>query len=338
MATLSDAQLAAIEAQLSQNPAILQALQADQKKPGRTGRASTGAADDPRFATGRADLLRQYGIDFPDAGDYQILVDPSGQVKLKRQNFLQRNAEWILPVATFGTAGVGSALAAGGPAATTAGSTAGADFVGPTLEQAGLHTGGTLAGLSTREWVGVGGMAADVAGRWYAQRQADKAAGRQVDQSAAALALEKEMFEKEQARQAQLDAEDKRRYDQDFEEKQRIGERNYADLSPYRNIGSGALSRLAFGVGIPDPTQGNARGTAGPAPSMPPSNAAPSPTPMQPMTGGSLTALAGTPQAANVSQGSMTTMRTPTGQTVLVPAAKVQEAIANGGTVLQGAA
>jgi hypothetical protein len=40
-------------------------------------------------------------------------------------------------------------------------------------------------------------MGANAASQWYQQRKADQAAGRQVDQSREALALEKEMFEKD---------------------------------------------------------------------------------------------------------------------------------------------
>src|SRR6185503_14771987 len=101
---LSKAQLAAIEQQLSANPQIVQAIKADSKKLG--GRFQYTRPNDPRARQGPADVLRQYGIEFPDATDYQIQVDPSGKVSLKRSNWFQRNADWVLPVATFATAGV----------------------------------------------------------------------------------------------------------------------------------------------------------------------------------------------------------------------------------------
>jgi hypothetical protein len=181
----------------------------------------------------------------------------------------------------------------------------------------------------------------DTLSAWWRSRQEDKAAGREVDMSKEALALEKEMFERSLEYQRQQDDEDRRRNDRDFYERQRTGERDYADMSPYRNIGTGALSRLAFGVGIPDPGRSQRDTTVAPPPS--PMQSWNTGEPMQPWdtnTMGPVPSLAnlGQPQTANVSMGGMTTMRTPTGQTVMVPAAKVKEAIANGGTVLSGAA
>lgn len=229
--------------------------------------------------------------------------------------------------AVSGSAGAGTGSAAGASGATAGASTAGAG------------TGGTVAGLSTRDWINIGSRGVDVASEWYRQRQADRAAGREIDMSKEALALEKEMFEKEQAYQREQDAENRRRYDQEYARDDSRYQQGREDFAPYRSIGLGALDRLAFGVGIP----GKPSEAGRPAPRDP--NVAPAPTPIQPwdpstmgpipsLSGGTLATL-GSPQAANVSGGGMTTMRTPTGQTVLVPAAKVQEAIANGGTVLQ---
>lgn len=144
-AALSPQQLAAIEAQLSSNPAILQALADEQRKLG--GRMAAGGNNpDPRFQQSRANVLRRYGIEFPDAGDYQILVDPSGQVRLQRQNWFQRNADWIVPVATIGTGGILNATGVIGGAAgsaPTAASTTGPAGVGA-APIAAPATGGTL--------------------------------------------------------------------------------------------------------------------------------------------------------------------------------------------------
>lgn len=351
-AALSDQELAAIEAQLSANPAILRSLQEDQKRlAGRQRYVNSGA----QWQQGRADVLRQYGIEFPDAGDYQIQVDPQGRVKLKRQSWFERNADWILPVATIGggaAAGFsgGGGGAAGGGSASSGGSSAGGSLGGSaaggsatgggSVAGGSASTGGKFLGMGTRDWLTVASMGGTALSEWYRNRQADKAAGREVDMSREALALEKEMFEKELEYERQKDEEDKRRYEQDRAdtlgrdtEDRRRYEQGYADMGPYRSIGLGALDRLAFGVGIPGKPS-EQRSVTPPTATAP---TAPTATPMQNMGIGTLQNL-GTPQAANVSGGGMTTMRTPTGQTVLVPAAKVQEAIANGGTVLQGAA
>lgn len=186
---------------------------------------------------------------------------------------------------------------------------------------------------------GVGGISA-----WYQRRQADKAAGREIDMSKEALALEQYMFEQSRQDQREVRDEDKRRW----EIQQGDRDRTYDDNAGYRNIGLGALDRLAFGVGIPGkPSDAVASARRSRPSAVPPWTSG---EPMQPwsdgpapvftggggtVTGGSLATL-GTPQAANVSQGGMTTMQTPTGQTVLVPASKVQEALANGGRVIGG--
>ena len=288
-------------------------------------------------------LARQNGIDVTNDTE----IDPAGNLNPKGHKL--RNTLIIagLAAATLATAGAagafgGSALAGSAGAGAGGAAAAGAGAAGVA---GGAAAGGSLAGLGATGWLSVAGMGANAVSQWYQQRQADKAAGRQVDQSREALALEKEMFDKEQARQAELDIEDKRRYEQDRtdtlgrdEEKRRVGERDYADLSPYRSIGMGALDRLAFGVGIPGRPSESRPTTPTVSANQAMIDAKGMAISAAPMGGGTLSGL-GTPAAANVSQGGMTTMRTPTGQIVMVPAAKVQEAVANGGTVLsQGAA
>lgn len=169
---------------------------------------------------------------------------------------------------------------------------------------------------------------------WWKQRQADKAAGRQVDQSREALALEERMFNAEQDYQKQTDEENKRRYEND----QQRQDRTYADLEPYRAIGRSALSKLGFGVGIDLPA--NLTST-----SLPPQKALLDTNGRvgTPGNGGGSLSTLGQPQTPpatppatppgqqNFSQGAMVNIRTPTGQIVLVPFSKVNEALANGG-------
>lgn len=179
-------------------------------------------------------------------------------------------------------------------------------------------------------------------GAWLNKRQQDKAAGIEVDMSREALALEKELFERAEAYQREQDTENQRRYDQEYardetryQTSQRRLDQDRADSAPYRALGGSALGRLAYGMGLPDP--GMARELPLPADGRPTyADGSREGTPVQPwnpttmgpipQTGGSLAAL------GNVSGGGMTTIRTPTGQTVLVPAAKVPEALSMGGT------
>lgn len=170
-------------------------------------------------------------------------------------------------------------------------------------------------------------------GQWWAGRQADKAAGRQIDQSQQALALEKYYFEQEQQYQQQRDQEDRRRYD----DTRRDSERAYADNAPYRALGRGALSKLGLGTGIslpanftdtrfgPQEALLDVNGNVG-TPGMggraslsslgqPPPDAPPTPPPgFQTQTSG------------------LTRIKTPTGQIVMVPFSQVNDALAHGGT------
>jgi hypothetical protein len=103
-AALNDQQLAAVEQQMSADPSIQQGFQAYQKWAQGKGRMAYIMKGPPT----PQQILAQHGIDFPDISDYQILTDPQGQVRLKRENWFQRNADWIVPVATFATAGLGA--------------------------------------------------------------------------------------------------------------------------------------------------------------------------------------------------------------------------------------
>jgi len=114
-AKLSDPELAAIEQQLSQHPEILKAITADAQK---WSGPLKYVSNDPRFQGGPAEVFKQFGIDFPDAGDYQIQVDPQGRVKLDRQNWFKRNMDWIVPVSVIGGGGaIGLATGGGAPGA-----------------------------------------------------------------------------------------------------------------------------------------------------------------------------------------------------------------------------
>src|SRR5262249_44391202 len=106
-AALSDAQLQAVEQQLSSRPEILAAIRANSAKPypAKIGIDWSKPEAVRRFQRPVSMVLKDFGIDFPDAGDYHLNVDPQGNVQLQRQNFFQRNADWILPVSVIGTAG-----------------------------------------------------------------------------------------------------------------------------------------------------------------------------------------------------------------------------------------
>lgn len=173
---LTPSQLAAIEARLSQHPEMLKALKADAAKFG--GKFQYEHPNDPRARQGPADILKQYGIDFPDAEDYQIQVDPAGQVKLQRSNWFQRNADWVLPVATIATAGLASGLAgATGPTAgaTDAGYVSSAvNGVENAITPAATSTLGKVAGLAAK-YGGVAGSAISSATNAAGQNRIDEA-------------------------------------------------------------------------------------------------------------------------------------------------------------------
>lgn len=160
-AALSSEQIAAIESQLSQHPEILQAIIADGKKMG--GRYQYTHVGDPKARVGPQQVLRQYGIDFPDAADYQIQVDPEGHVKLDRNNWFERNSDWVLPVATIGTAGAASYLSGAGAATTPAASggatTAEAATTGVLPSTITAPTAGTLPAGGTGLGAGAGAAA-----------------------------------------------------------------------------------------------------------------------------------------------------------------------------------
>lgn len=146
MAALSDGQIQAIEQQLNAHPEITQALSANMQRQGpRGGRL---AYVNSQFADQRApasDIYRQFGINFPDAEDYNIVRDQrTGQLHLDRHGFWSRNADWLIPVITFATAGVGSAIAAGAGAGAGAGTSAG---VG--IGETGAHVGLAGSGFGT---------------------------------------------------------------------------------------------------------------------------------------------------------------------------------------------
>lgn len=256
--------------------------------------------------------------------------------------------EWGNIVATGIGAGVGGyTLAGAGGAPAAAGSTGGSAAAGTSAglggaagasgaASAGAGAGG---GLGTMGWLTLGSMGANAASQWYQQRQADRAAGRELDMSQQALELEREMFDKEQERQRQQDEEDKRRYEQNRGDDLRRDEERAAAFAPYGRLGRGALSRLAQGMGLRnDPSNMSApltgpigapvtpgartsTGTPG-APSMPGST---------PTSGSLMTLGMGQPTAANQSQGGMVTIHTPQGTHVLVPFGRVNEALAQGG-------
>lgn len=175
-------------------------------------------------------------------------------------------------------------------------------------------------------------------GQWYETRQKAKAAGQQIDMSKEALEMEKYFFERSEQYQKEQDTEDKRRYDQEFNRGEQRYQQERDDFSPYASLGGSALSSLAWGTGLPQPTRTNNAERMAPKPYA---DGTTSPTPIQPWntdTMGPIPSLSSLGGNANVSGGAMTTIRTPTGQQVLVPAAKVKEALANGGTVVNGAA
>lgn len=298
-----------------------------------------------RLASLGFQMDKDYHIDWNDQ-DYQNDVRAgNARIDIDRDNWFKRNADWAIPVgvgaATLGAglAGLGPAagLAGGAPAATTAtaASTGGATVGGLGGAAAasvplrvltnGGGIGGALGKIGLRDWLLIGGMGSSALSEWYRTRQMDKAAGREIDMSREALALEKEMFDAEMAERQADRTEEQRRYDQ-----------AYDDAAPYRSIGLGALDRLAFGVGIP--------GKPSEAVAASRNSRAPSPTQMQPWTdgpaptftgGGSLTsgslATLGQPAAANVSKGAMVSIRSPQGRVVMVPFGQVEEALANGG-------
>jgi hypothetical protein len=135
MAALSDAELARITQQLNANPAIAPAIEANRLNYGNIQgmRGSHPLKPGEVAYKPTPQIYKQFGIDFPDANDYKVVQDPqTGQYSLQRDNFFQRNADWLLPVSVIGggAAGViasGAGAAPGAvPAATSSAPTAAA--------------------------------------------------------------------------------------------------------------------------------------------------------------------------------------------------------------------
>lgn len=115
-AALNDEQLRAVEQQLTERPEILQALRENQNRIGGRARYMVRPGT-PGYMQDASRILAQYGINFPDIEDYQIQVDPQGNVHLDRQNWFQRNMDWIAPVSTIGGGAAASWLSGGANAA-----------------------------------------------------------------------------------------------------------------------------------------------------------------------------------------------------------------------------
>jgi hypothetical protein len=268
-AALSNAQLQQVQAQLSAHPEILKAIAADNQLFQHQGRQAYILKNG---AKGPADILKQYGINFPDAGDYQIQQQPDGSVTLKRQNWFQRNADWILPVATIGTGGAVNALTApaaagtatatdvstslapdaaaagGGGAGAAGGGAADAGTLGSMAPGAELPGGLPSAAMPAAAGTGFGaalkaalptiiGAGASLGGAAIASHGNTEAAKIAAAQQQAALDQAKLIYQQQRA-----------------------------DLSPYRQIGASALGPLSFGLGIaaPTPTQGPFDTSTGP--------------------------------------------------------------------------
>lgn len=174
-AELRDDQLAEIERQINANPEILRALQQNATRLRATSGRTAGMYRDPVSGgvTRRApaagheqlpfgDVLRHFGINIPDSEDYSLAVDPeTGQLRLERHNFFQRNAEWIVPATIVGGGLAAGALTGGGAAAAGSGSTAAGTLPATTIGTGyiGPIAGGTgLAGVETG--LAAGGAAA----------------------------------------------------------------------------------------------------------------------------------------------------------------------------------
>lgn len=315
-AALSPEQIASIEQQLSSNPAILAAIKENAKRLTNSGRVGGHAG--PQWQQTVNDVYKQFGIDFPDAGDYQIQVDPSGKVKLDRNNWLQRNADWVLPVATIATGGTFGALAP--PAAALPGAAAPA-VAGPAVTTAAVTApvvATTVAATAPSLWSKIAApliTTAVKAGTDLAstkiQTDAQKdAADKQIAADQEALAWQKDVFAQRQRQ-----------------------------LSPYINAGTAANDQQAYLLGL-TPSVSPFGGTPG---SGTPSTGQPGapPQPTAPLPGGGQLNPVATPPTGtestsftNLAPARQVKLRAPDGTTRMVDATQAPYYVQRGALVV----
>lgn len=330
----TDAQRQQLASYIQAHPEIAQALVAQSQQPGFTFAGKNGAPTKPT----QAQVLAKFGITLP--GDAYIGVDPkTGQTTVQHQSWFARNANWVVPLATFATAGVAGGLFGGGSAVAPAGSSAvGSSAAGGTTAAtvaadgtpfvAGPVAGTGLAGVDTA------GLTAPAVGSslWKTIATAAIPAGAEL----ASAKIQTDANSK--AAQIQADQADRA-----LAQAKQIYETNRADLAPYRAEGVSSLAALNSHLGLP--TAGPSMGSPAPpgginggalitntsaAPrsfattGSPVGNGTP-PTP-QPSTLASLG-----PQAAGQTPDPLVNMISPQGNPGQVPQSKVQQAIAAGG-------
>ncbi len=287
---------------------------------------------DPANAKVQQQLIGQALLDagYPlPPEDYHFEPKQDGSITIKRENFWNRNLNWIAPALWLGTPGlvqwatapaaaVTPSVAGGGgtTAATTAGTTATATG-GTTAATAGgttaATTGGTTAATGGSIWGTIGhGIARAVPeiamgvtgliGAKIGANAAKDAAEIQAKANADALASQ------ERIAQAGLDLEGD------------IYKRRDAQLSPYRQIGSSATGSL-------NNLMGYAPITNTPVPEIRPVNIGATSAPGY----GSLGSMQTSTQPGAVS---MARVKAPNGQVYQVPKDRVQEAVQNGGQVV----
>lgn len=206
MATISQPELDAITAKIQANPAIAQALVANQQKQtlGRSGANPT----DPRFKQTQADVLKQYGIDLP--ADYYVGInknDPSN-VTVQQQSWFARNADWLVPLAVIG-GGAGFAALTGGAGVAATGATPGVTGGTTAGTVAGTTAATTAAAKAPSLWSRIAAQAIPAAVTAATQLASTKlqtdaqkqASDKQIAADQAALQWQKDVF---QQRQKQL--------------------------------------------------------------------------------------------------------------------------------------
>lgn len=296
----TDAQRQQLASYIQAHPEIAQALVAQSQQPGFTFAGKNGAPTKPT----QAQVLAKFGITLP--GDAYIGVDPkTGQTTVQHQSWFARNADWVVPLATFATAGVAGGLFGGGSAvAPVGGSAVGSSATGGTTAAtvaadgtpfvAGPVAGTGLAGVDTA------GLTAPAVGSSLWKTIATAAIPAATNLVGAKIQTDAN------SKAAQITAD---QADRALAQAKQIYDTNRADLAPYRVEGVSSLAALNSHLGLPAPTQ----------------------TPSAPTQ--TLASLGQQP-ATTTGAEPMVNMLSPQGQPGQVPQSKVQQALAAGGKLV----